>query len=266
MALVPLLLTAALAAPEPAAAGANALSRVSAVVEERAVVIGVAGSRPPTFTTFATTAPPRFVLEIADATVDELPGRMAIRDELVRSVEVAPARDGSPSARVTVALSRAVEPPGVETQGNDIRITFERPPLPPPSPALRLPPLQERAAAPATTGRADPREGRRVLRELGFEQGPEVSRVYVRLSGPPRFSVSEAGPNVLRVELPDTAVARPNDTRPLDARYFPGAVATVTPRRHRGGVALEIALKGKVSHREHVEGHTLAIDFDNLGR
>jgi hypothetical protein len=264
MPLVPLLLTASLGLAEgPSATATNALARVAVVVEERAVVLTVAGSRPPTFTTFTTTSPPRFVLELADATVDAVPERMAIRDELVRSVEMAPARDAATTARITVALARPVDPPGVETQGNDVRITFERPPLPPPR--LDRPGSAVRGAAPPPEGSAPP-EGRRILRELGFEQGPEVSRVFVRLSATPRFSVSEVRPDVLLVELPDTAVVRRNDTRALDASWFPGAVATVSPRRHHGGVAIEIALKRKVAYRQHVEGHTLAIDFDNLTR
>ena len=105
----------------------------------------------------------------------------------------------------------------------------------------------------------------RLLRELGFKQLPAASRVFVRLSETPRFSIVEAGDKLIRIELPNTRVVRRNDTRFLDTSFFPGAVSMVTPHRSGSGTVVEIALKEKVAYQQHVEGDTLAIDFERPG-
>jgi hypothetical protein len=82
----------------------------------------------------------------------------------------------------------------------------------------------------------------------------------MRLSGPPRFSISEERDRVL-VELPGTRVERRNDARALDTSFFPGAVSAVTARRRGTSTVVEILLKEKVDYRQRVEGDTLSIDF-----
>jgi colicin import membrane protein len=116
--------------------------------------------------------------------------------------------------------------------------------------------VRVRAAAAAAT--AEPSE----IREVGFKQLGEVSRIFVRFSAPPRFSIAEAGERLIRVELQNTRVARPNDTRAFDSSFFPGVVASVTPRRHGRSTLLDIALKEKVAYQQKLEGDTLAIDFE----
>ncbi|HET9597601.1 MAG TPA: hypothetical protein VFP65_18575, partial [Anaeromyxobacteraceae bacterium] len=113
-------------------------------------------------------------------------------------------------------------------------------------------------AARALAAAEKPRE----VKELGFQQTASASRVFVRCSAPPRFTISDAGARAVRVELPNTRLVRRNDARPFDTSFFPGAVASVTPRRHGRTLVLEIALKEKVSWQQKVEGDVLAIDFE----
>ncbi len=88
--------------------------------------------------------------------------------------------------------------------------------------------------------------------------------VFVRLSAPPRYSVSE-GRDTVVVELPNTGLERKNDARPLDTSFFPGAVAKVTPRRQGASMVVEIVLKERVGYRQRVEGDVLSIEFDRAG-
>src|SRR3990172_317592 len=112
---------------------------------------------------------------------------------------------------------------------------------------------------------ASAREGPLRLQELGFRQMDAASRVYVRVSAAPRFRIVEAGEKRIRVELPDTRVARPNDARFLDTSFFPSAVAMVVPRRGGSSTVLEITLREKVQYQQRVEGDTLSIDFERPG-
>jgi hypothetical protein len=86
----------------------------------------------------------------------------------------------------------------------------------------------------------------------------------MRFSGPPRFSIAEPGEKLVVVELPNTTVDRKNDARPLDTSFFPGAVASITPRRRGSATVVEIVLKEKVGYRQRVDGDTLAIEFERL--
>jgi hypothetical protein len=100
------------------------------------------------------------------------------------------------------------------------------------------------------------------LREVGFRQLADVSRVFVRTNHPARYTISEASENVIRVELSNTRVKRRNDTRVMDTSFFPSAVAAVAPRREGSSYVLEIKLKQRVPYQQKVEGDMLAIDFE----
>jgi len=119
-----------------------------------------------------------------------------------------------------------------------------------------------RREAKAARATLEATERPRVLRDLGFRALPEASRVFVRISAEPRFTIVEASERLIRVELPNTVVGHHNYARPLDTSFFPGAVATVTPRRHGRSTVLEIALKEKVNYQQRVDGDTLSIDFE----
>jgi len=112
------------------------------------------------------------------------------------------------------------------------------------------------AAAEARSGRPN------TVESLGFRQLPDVSQVFVRTRGVPRFRVSEAADNVVRVEMPNTQVPNRNDLNFLDTSFFPSAVATVTPMRVGRSYVVEIRLRQKVAWQQRVEGETLALDFE----
>jgi colicin import membrane protein len=91
---------------------------------------------------------------------------------------------------------------------------------------------------------------------------PGVSRVFVRTSTPPRFTIQDVGENLIRVELENTRVVRRNDARFLDTSFFPSAVALITPSRHGSSYVVDIKLKQKVPYQQKIEGDMLAIDFE----
>jgi hypothetical protein len=144
-----------------------------------------------------------------------------------------------------------------------------------PTPAAEPAPIQP-AAEPAEVAAAEPAPEspaaeldaaslapapRAQLREVGFRQLPGVSRVFVRTTVTPRFSVEDAGENVIRVELENTRAARRNDLRFLDTSFFPSAVAMVTPIRRGSSYVVEIKLKERVPYQQRIEGDMLALDF-----
>jgi hypothetical protein len=103
---------------------------------------------------------------------------------------------------------------------------------------------------------------RNQVREIGFKQSTDGSRVFVRTAAEPRFVIREAGPRTIRVEFPNTQVLRRNDTRFLDTSFFPSAVAMVSPRREGAAYVVEITLKQMVPYQQKLEGDMLAIDFE----
>jgi hypothetical protein len=100
------------------------------------------------------------------------------------------------------------------------------------------------------------------LREIGFRQLPGGSRVFVRTSVQPRFTIQDVGENMIRVELENTRVVRRNDARFLDTSFFPSAVALITPSRRGSSYVVDIKLKEKVPYQQRIEGDMLAIDFE----
>jgi hypothetical protein len=94
---------------------------------------------------------------------------------------------------------------------------------------------------------------------------PGVSRVFVRTSTAPRFTIQDVGENLIRVEFENTKVARRNELRFLDTSFFPSAVALITPSRRGSTYVVDIKLKQKVPYQQKVEGDMLAIDFERPG-
>jgi hypothetical protein len=103
------------------------------------------------------------------------------------------------------------------------------------------------------------------LREVGFRQMPGVSRVFVRTSLTPQFTIQDVGDDTVRVELQNTRVTRRNDTRFMDTSFFPTAVAMITPSRRGSSYVVDIKLKQKVPYQQKMEGDMLAIDFERPG-
>lgn len=272
MRIVPHIVAALLALP--AAAQPRSVNLITAVAVQEAgdaVAVTIEGARAPSFATYVLPDPPRFVIDVAESAFEGVP-RQVEGAGVVRMVNTRSfGEGGSAVARVTILLAREVDPPDVRVDGTRLVVRVASPPAPSappvaaapaaaaPSPAVdapRTPPVEPAQAA------APPRAAPLRLLAIGFQQGEEVSRVFVRTSGPPRFSVSDAGEAGLRIELPDTRVETRNDLNRLDTSFFPSAVAMVTPSRHGRDLVVEIRLKEKVGWAQRVEGDTLVIDVE----
>jgi colicin import membrane protein len=124
-------------------------------------------------------------------------------------------------------------------------------PVPRTAPASRPAPTPPPARIPANQ-----------VETVGFKQLPEASRVFIRTSDTPRFTISEAVEGVVRVEFPNTRVPLRNDLNRLDTSFFPTAVEMVTPSRVGNSYVLEIRLRERVAWSQRVDGDTLSIDFE----
>jgi len=100
------------------------------------------------------------------------------------------------------------------------------------------------------------------LAEVGFKQLPGASRVFVRTSIPPHFTVTDVGENVVRVQLENTRATRRNDTRFLDTSFFSSPVAMITPSHQGSAYVVDIKLRQRVPYQQKLEGNVLAIDFE----
>jgi hypothetical protein len=127
-------------------------------------------------------------------------------------------------------------------------------------PPVAPPPVSPEKVATLATSEVPPRQAR--LQAIGFQQLPTVSRVFVRTNVAPRFTITDVGDDVVRLEVENTRVARRNDTRPLDTSFFPSAVAMITPSRRGTSYVVDIKLRKRVPYQQKVEGDVLAIDFE----
>jgi colicin import membrane protein len=100
------------------------------------------------------------------------------------------------------------------------------------------------------------------LREVGFKQLAGASRVFVRTSVTPKFTIQDLGDGTIRLELENTRVERRNDLRFLDTSFFPSAVAMVSPVKHGTAYVVDIKLRQRVPYQQRIEGDVLAIDFE----
>ena len=100
------------------------------------------------------------------------------------------------------------------------------------------------------------------LQAIGFTQLPTVSRVFVKTSATPRFTITDVGDDVVRIEVENTRSTRRNDTRPLDTSFFPSAIALITPSKIGTSYVVDIKMKKRVPYQQKLEGDLLAIDFE----
>src|SRR5512137_660890 len=148
------LLAAALlvAAPETRAAGPNVVTGVDVAERGTAVDVTIRAAKPPSFTTFSLVDPPRFVVDVSEATFEgvtrRLPGVGAVKE--VNSISFGEGVHAT--ARVTVTFSRDVDAPEVTVSGGTLVVRVQAPagtavasappapPEPPPAPAAPAPP------------------------------------------------------------------------------------------------------------------------------
>jgi len=102
---------------------------------------------------------------------------------------------------------------------------------------------------------------------VGFERAAASSRVYVRTTGPVRYSVQEDGDKKVVLELENTRIALRNNRRPLDTSFFDSAVAMVSPNPdgHRA-VRVEIKLRETVPFQAKQEGNEVSVEFSRSAK
>jgi len=100
-----------------------------------------------------------------------------------------------------------------------------------------------------------------VVREVGFRQVAGASRIFVRTSATPQYTVQQVDDHTLRIEVANARPTRRNDLRFMDTSFFPSAVQLITPSRQGSSYVLTVKLRQRVPYQEKVEGDTLAIDF-----
>jgi len=95
---------------------------------------------------------------------------------------------------------------------------------------------------------------------VGFS--PDKSRVFVRTSEPVRYTVSQADPKTVVLELENTTLQRRNDRRPLDTRFFCGPVVQISPSPAGGKtVRVAVTLRDKVEYQARQDGNEVSLQF-----
>ncbi|CAM4474661.1 AMIN domain-containing protein [Corallococcus exiguus] len=107
---------------------------------------------------------------------------------------------------------------------------------------------------------------RKTMTQIGFQQQPDSSRVFVRTNEPVRYTVGTSGNQVV-LELENTRVVESNNTLPLDTHFFPSAVSRVEAFSGAGQtVRVVIQLKQGVRYETRQEGGLITLDFPRPGR
>ncbi|RKG63234.1 AMIN domain-containing protein [Corallococcus sp. CA054B] len=107
---------------------------------------------------------------------------------------------------------------------------------------------------------------RKTMTQIGFQQQPDSSRVFVRTNEPVRYTVNGSGKQVV-LELENTRVVESNNTLPLDTHFFPSAVSRVEAFSGAGQtVRVVIQLKQGVRYETRQEGGLITLDFPRPGR
>jgi hypothetical protein len=101
--------------------------------------------------------------------------------------------------------------------------------------------------------------GARHITGIGFRpiQGGEV---IVRSDHPLEYGVSDDAGAVL-LHLPSAAIPLPNNRRPLDTRFFQGAVERVVPLPVAGGTDVRIELRQHAEYQLAQNGSVLTVTF-----
>jgi len=85
--------------------------------------------------------------------------------------------------------------------------------------------------------------------------------VFVRVTDDVSYSVGEAGPDLVVLELEGADIGSNNNRRFLDTSFFGTAVSRISPKVVDGGVRIEISLANQAPYRVHREGGDILVDF-----
>jgi len=110
--------------------------------------------------------------------------------------------------------------------------------------------------------RQRPAGGRSLMTFVGFIPQPSGSRVFVRTSGPVRYSVTQGGDKTVVLELENARINVHNNTRPLDTSQFDSPVERIEPHQAAGQtVRVQIRLRDAVPYQAKQEGNEVFLDF-----
>ena len=128
--------------------------------------------------------------------------------------------------------------------------------VPAPPPAVGEKPPEQAPARPKTRAAM---AGERHITGIGFRpiQGGEV---IVRSDHPLEYGVSDDAGAVL-LHLPSAAIPLSNNRRPLDTRFFHGAVERVVPMPVPGGTDVRIELRQHAEYQLAQNGSVLTVTF-----
>jgi len=101
---------------------------------------------------------------------------------------------------------------------------------------------------------------RKMVTLVGFS--PDKSRVFVRTNEPVRYTVSQADPKTVVLELENAALQHKNDRRPLDTHFFGGPVVQISPSPAGGNtVRVAVTLRDKVEYQARQDGNEVSLQF-----
>ena len=111
-----------------------------------------------------------------------------------------------------------------------------------------------------TSGGAEVNSKTKALTFVGFDvTGP---RVYVRTSGPVRYTISSEEKNTVVLQLDNTSIPVRNNARALDTAFFAGPVLRIQPERGpKNSVRVAITLRDAVAYQPHQDGNEVSVQF-----
>ncbi|TMB30011.1 MAG: AMIN domain-containing protein [Deltaproteobacteria bacterium] len=206
--------------------------------------------------------------------------KLALKNGRKVGPRAAPKPPPEPAAQVDRAVPQSspdpaakVERPVAEPSPEGAAKLERAPQVTPPTPAAKLEtPQPETAPAPPPAVAEKPPEqaparpktraamaGERHITGIGFRpiQGGEV---IVRSDHPLEYGVSDDAGAVL-LHLPSAAIPLPNNRRPLDTRFFHGAVERVIPMPVPGGTDVRIELRQHAEYQLAQNGSVLTVTF-----
>jgi len=206
--------------------------------------------------------------------------KLALKNGRKVGPRAAPKPPPEPAAQVDRAVPQSspdpaakVERPVAEPSPEGAAKLERAPQVTPPTPAAKLEtPQPETAPAPPPAVAEKPPEqaparpktraamaGERHITGIGFRpiQGGEV---IVRSDHPLEYGVSDDAGAVL-LHLPSAAIPLSNNRRPLDTRFFHGAVERVVPMPVPGGTDVRIELRQHAEYQLAQNGSVLTVTF-----
>ncbi len=99
---------------------------------------------------------------------------------------------------------------------------------------------------------------------IGFQNGQDFSRVFVKTNDQVQYRVDDRKDDALLIDLFDTRVSHKNHKRPMDTSQFDSPVLRISADELEGAtrqVRVEIKLRNKVPYEVKQAGEMLSIDF-----